>query len=133
MTFRPDIRSSGARALWCAVHEMLLPGSDDSTPTVYLPGNAFTGAISTRDSDPRGAGLALPLRVYAEPGTICLRTSVRGHLDAGVVAGHPRLDAEIPMMEMHGTLPLDVEMTGSTTCSDTEHFSGYIITTGRTK
>ena len=133
MTFRPDPRSSGARTLWCGVRGMLLPGSDEPTANVYLPGNAFTGDVAARDSDPKAARFALPPRVYAEPGTICLRTSVRGHLEAGLVAGHPRLDAEIPMIEMHGTLPLDVEMTGSTTCSNAEHFSGYIITTSRTR
>ena len=133
MTFRPDPRSSGARTPWCGLHGMVLPGSDEATANVYLPGTALTGGITARDGDPRYAGLALPPRVHAEPGTICLRTSVRGRLDAGEVAGHPGPDAEIPMMHMHGTLPLDVEMTGSTTCSDAEHFSGYIITTSRTK
>ena len=133
MTFRPDPRSSGARTLRCGLHGMVLPGSDERTVDVYLPGTAFTGSIAARDSDPRYAGCAPPPRVYVEPGTICLRTSVRGRLDAGEVAGHPAPDAEIPMTQMHGTLPLGAEMPGSTTCSDAEHFSGYIITTSRTK
>lgn len=37
------------------------------------------------------------------------------------------------MIETCTNLPLAVEMPRSTACPDAEHFSGYIITTGRTQ
>jgi hypothetical protein len=37
------------------------------------------------------------------------------------------------MLDMSSTPVLDAVMPGPTTCSEAEHFSGYIITTSRTR
>lgn len=68
-----------------------------------------------------------------EPHGPHLRDTARCHIEAGPCAGRNQLDAEINMVEICTNLPLDVDMTGSAACSGTEQFSGYIITTGRSK
>ena len=116
------------------MREMLLPGPADAMADVYLPGTAFPGGIiAARDDGPQAPGLALPLRLYVESGGSWRSAVLRGHLEAGIVAGRPQLDAEIPMLDMSGTPLLDVVMSVPTTCSEAAHFSGYIITTSRSR
>ena len=130
MTPAARVQSSRARSMQCGVRELLLPGPDEARVNVYLPGTAFTGGISAaHDDGPQAPRLALPLRLYVEPGRSGRTVALRGHLEAGTRAGRPQLDAEIPLHDMSSTPLLDVVMSGPTTCPDTEQFSGYIITT----
>jgi hypothetical protein len=81
----------------CGVRELLLPGADEVTVDVYLPGTAFAGGIiAAHDDGPRVARPVLPLRLFLESGGSRRSAALRGHLEVGVRAGRPQLDAEIP-------------------------------------
>lgn len=133
MTLRSRSRPVHPRAPQLVRREMTCPGPDDAAPSVSLPGIALTGGSVTLCDGPRESRYALPLPLFVEPHGTHLRGTPRGHIEAGPCAGRNQLDAEINMVEICTNLPLDVEMTGSAPCSDTEQFSGYIITTGRSK
>ena len=96
---------------------------------VYLPGTAFLGDAVTQNIGLRAPRYAAAIPVFREPRGTHPRVASRGQLAAGSPAGPSQLDAEIKMVENCTNLPMAVEMTGSTPCSDAESFSGYIITT----
>ena len=133
MTRRPEFRASRERQLQCSVRELWLPGSDAPMANVYFPGIAVLGDAFTPDVSLRAPRHAVAIPVYREPRGTHLRDVSCGHIAAGFPAGPPQLDAEIKMVENSTNLPMAVEMTGSTPCSDAESFSGYIITTNRSK
>lgn len=112
---------------------MTCPGPHGDTLGVNLPGTALPGDRVTLGDGPRASRYALPLRLFVELHGAHQRATPRGHNEAGPCAGRHELDAEINMVETCTNLALDVEMTGSSTCSDAERFSGYIITTGRSQ
>jgi hypothetical protein len=131
VTARIDRRGGSFSIPEAGLRVVVPSGALTGTQVVNFTATALAGDVVAYDFGPHGLHFARPLKISQELRGTDWANARRDHLEAGYFASRSQLDVENNMVEINEFLPLDVDLSGSRMRFEVEHFSGYIITTGR--
>ena len=109
---------------------VVIPAGAASVPTPFSA-TAIRGKAVAYEFQPHGARFARPLEVVQDlRGTEWIGLPLLG-FRAGYFADRKQLDTENATVQLNEILPLSLDLVRLQARFDVEHFSGYVISTGR--